>query len=265
MKKILNHILLLTGIALAGTSCEEKIDIKVKNGTPKVVVEANISDQPGPYYVLVSKSKLFNEDNNIQGVAGATVVISDDAGNSDTLTEPFIAGLYQTNTIQGVVGRNYRIQVTVEGVTYESFSQMQPPVDIDSLYVFYETNFEGEQESEAEIIVRDPAGVSNFYRLVSYKHGKQSNGFNVQRDRLWDGKLRNFNVPDDGDLVTGDTLTVELRSIDERSFIYFDQFNDNQNNFGAPAAPANPDPVFTPSCLGYFSAYSVKTKTIIVQ
>ncbi|HRG90205.1 MAG TPA: hypothetical protein PLW44_14360, partial [Chitinophagales bacterium] len=66
-------------------------------------------------------------------------------------------------------------------------------------------------------------------------------------------------------LVTGATLTVELRSIDERSFIYFDQFNDNQNNFGAPAAPANPDPVFTPSCLGYFSAYSVKTKTIIVQ
>ncbi len=263
MKNILRLTILALGAVVFSTACSEKIDIKTKNSDPQVVIEANISDQPGPHYVLVTKSALFTDNNTLKGVPSAVIVISDDAGNSDTLTE-LLPGFYQTNTIQGVVGRNYRIQATVEGTTYESYSKMEPPVDIDSILVYYETGFDGKTESEAEIVVRDPAGIANYYRVVSYKRNQVSTGFNVQRDRLWDGKLRNFNVPDDDGLVTGDTLKVDLLSINERAFTYFDQFNDNQNNFGAPAAPANPDPVFTPATLGYFSAHSITSKTIIV-
>ncbi|MFM2306705.1 MAG: hypothetical protein RLZZ367_1374 [Bacteroidota bacterium] len=263
MRNKLKYALLLVVATVIATACQEKIDLKLKNGEPQVVIEANLSDQPGPHYVIITKSVRFDDSNNIKGLSGAQVIISDDAGNSDTLVEAF-AGLYATTSIQGVIGRTYHLQATVEGTTYEAYSYINPPVDIDSIIVKEETDFGGETKKNGEIQVQDPGGVTNYYRVISFLNGDQSSGFDVHRDRLWDGKLRTFNVPH-SDYKTGDTLTVNLLSITEKAYTYFDQFNQNSGNFGAPAAPANPDSYFTPSALGYFSAHSVKTKTTIVQ
>ncbi len=255
--------LVLTLIAAAiNTACTQKIDLKLKNSDPKFVIEGNISDSPGPYYVIITKSRLFTDDNQFAGVPAAQVIISDDAGNTDTLSEP-IAGLYSTNFIQGVVGRTYHLQVSVEGTTYESYCKMQAPVAFDSIAITTETNFQGETKLVGDIFVQDPANVPNSYRVVSYLNGDKSGGFNIHTDRLWDGKLRSFNVPH-SDFTPGDTLQVDLWSIDEHIYTYFSEFNQNQNNFGAPAAPANPTTVYTPSALGYFSAHSITSKTIII-
>ncbi|MCW5908283.1 MAG: DUF4249 domain-containing protein [Chitinophagales bacterium] len=257
------RLVLVATIAVAiSYSCTEKIDLVLKNSEPQLVIEGNISDEPGPYYVILTKSRLYNDDNSFTGLSGATVVLSDDAGNSDTLTSN-IDGLYQTNFIQGTVGRTYHLQVNAEGKTYDSYCMMPTPVDIDSIVITEETGFDGKTRKVGDILVRDPAGVQNNYRVVSEMQGYKSSGFSVHSDRLWDGKLRSFNVPH-SDYQTGDTLTVSLWSITEHVYKYFRDFNQNQNNFGAPAAPANPTSVFTPSTLGYFSAHSVKTKTVIV-
>jgi len=257
------RIILLSGvITLIASACSERIDLKIKNAPPSLVIEGYVDDGPGPYYVLISKSKLFTDNNSFEGVPAAIVVISDDTGNTDTLTE-VAAGLYITNSIHGSVGHTYYISATAEGNTYQSQSTMPPPVDIDSVVLSSETEFNGETHNEAHIRVQDPAGVRNFYRITCIKNSIPSSGFNVQRDRLWDGKLRAFNVPNDH-FDAGDTLKINLLSIDEKAFTYFNQFNQNQDNFGAPAAPANPDPVYVPAALGYFSAHSVKSKTVII-
>jgi hypothetical protein len=157
----------------------------------------------------------------------------------------------------------YHLQVTAEGTTYDSYCKMNQPVDIDSLVLSTETDFKGNVKNKGDIIVRDPAGVPNFYRVVSILNSGVSSGFDVHRDRLWDGKLRTFGVPH-SDFHTGDTLQVDLWSIDSHVYDYFSEFNQNQNNFGAPAAPANPTTVYTPFALGYFSAHSIKSKTVII-
>lgn len=253
---------MLVVAVVATSSCTEKINLKLKNSEPQVVIEANISDKAGPYYVILSKSKYYSDTSMLAGLSSAQIIMSDDAGNSDTLTEVF-AGLYQTNSIQGTIGRMYHLQVTTEGTTYDSYCKMNQPVDIDSIVLSTETNFKGVTKNKADITVRDPAGVPNFYRVVSILNGGVSSGFDVHRDRLWDGKLRSFGVPH-SDFHTGDTLEVDLWSIDTRVYDYFSEFNQNQNNFGAPAAPANPTTVYTPFALGYFSAHSIKSKTIII-
>lgn len=255
--------MLVVAAIFLNTACTEKIDLDLKNSTPELVIEGYINDQPGPYYVALTMSKLYNEDFNFQGVAGATIVMSDDAGNTDTLTDAGIQGLYQTNTIQGVVGRTYHLEVTADGKTYNSYCLMRPPVEIDSIVIEEETGFDGEKRLDCEIQVTDPPGLGNSYRVLSVQEGLLSSGFSVHTDRLWDGKIRNFNIPKD-DYKSGDTINVELWSIDEHIYTYFDEFNQNQNNFGAPAAPANPTPVYTPGTLGYFSAHSVKRKSRIV-
>lgn len=241
------------------TSCTEKIDLKLRDSEPRIVIEGWLSDKPGPYFVGVTKSRLYSDNNQFEGIPSATVVISDDAGSIDTLTETTIPGLYQTNFIQGTVGRTYRLDVTAEGTTYTSICKMNTPVDIDSIVITPQATFGGEIELDAELYVRDPTGVRNFYRVFNVRSGE----WNVYSDLLWDGKIRDFNIPDSG-LESGDTLETELWSLDEHVFNYFDQFNQNQNNFGSSAAPANPDPVFTPAALGYFTAHSVKSKTVIV-
>ena len=260
MRDIFRITVLAAFVVLVHTSCSEKIDLKLKDSEPRIVIEGWLSDKPGPYFVGVTKSRLYSENNQFEGVPAATVIISDDAGNRDTLIEATLAGLYQTSFIQGTVGRTYRLDVTVEGTTYTSLCKMNPPVDIDSVVVTPETNFQGETELEAELYIRDPAGVRNFYRVFNVNSGN----YNVYSDLLWDGKIRDLNIPDN-DLASGDTLVTELWSLDEHIYTYFDQFDQNQNNFGASAAPANPDPVFTPPTLGYFTAHSVKRNTLIVQ
>lgn len=261
-EKFFRIIFVIGAAVIFTTSCTEKIDLKLNNSEPQLVIEANISDKPGPYFVALTQSKLYYEPNNFTGVDSAFVVLSDDAGNTDTLTE-ILQGLYQTHSIQGTVGRTYHLQISVEGKTFDSYCKMQPPVDIDSLVLSTETDFQGNAKKVADILVRDPAGVVNFYRVVSTLDGYLSSGFDVHRDRLWDGKQRNFSVPH-SDFQTGDTLTVDLWSIESHVYDYFREFNQNQNNFGSPAAPANPVSVFTPDALGYFSAHSIKSKTVII-
>ncbi len=246
--------------ALVHTSCSEKIDLKLKNSDPQLVIEGWVSDKPGPYFVGVTKSRVYSENNQFEGVPSAMVIISDDAGNTDTLTETGLAGVYQTNFIQGTVGRTYRLDVTAEGNTYTSICKMHPPVDIDSVIVTPEVKLSGETELEAEMFVRDPAGVRNFYRVFNVNSGN----YNIYSDLLWDGKIRDFNIPDH-DLAVGDTLVTELWSLDEHVYNYFRQLDLNQGNLGASAAPANPDPVFTPAALGYFTAHAVKGNSLIVQ
>lgn len=242
-------------------SCTEKIDLKIKDSEPQLVIEANVSDKPGPYFVILSKSRLYNENNDFTGVSGAQVVISDNAGNADTLTET-APGIYTTNTLQGTAGRVYQIKVTTEGITYESVCTMRNPVDIDSLFVREDVGLDGNTFKEARVRFTDPAGVENFYRRIAYKNGVMDFDIDIHRDRLWDGKQREYGAGG-GDLKTGDTITLDLLSLDEHIYTFFNEFETN-SGFATPAAPANPNSVFTPSALGYFSAHSVKSRTIIV-
>lgn len=258
MKNISHLILLAITSALISVSCSEKIDLKLKNSEPRIVIESRLSDQSGPYSVVISKSRLYNENNQFETVPSALAVISDDAGNVDTLTE-VAPGFHSTNFIQGVVGRTYQLSVTVEGTTYVSLCKMRPPVAIDSIVFSTETDFDGTVKNNAQMVVRDPAGEENFYRLFSPSDGY----YNLHRDRLWDGKTRYFNIPRK-DFLSGDTLEIELWSIDENVYNFFRTFDQNQNNFGAPAAPANPDPLFTPEALGYFSAHSINSKKVVI-
>lgn len=259
MKNIFRTITIASIAAIINSACTEKIDLKLKNSEPQITIEGRVNDKPGPYYVAITKSRLYTENNDFTGIGGAQVIISDDAGNVDTLTPGFITGLYQTNFIQGTVGRTYMLSTTVEGTTYVSLCKMNPPVDIDTILISTETNFQGETKTTTKMQIHDPAGVPNYYQVFSVRDGYHAQ----HRDRLWDGKIREFNIPNKG-LSSGDTLEAELWSISERVYTFFDQFDQNQNNFGAPAAPANPDAVFTPAALGYFSAHSIKSKTVII-
>ncbi len=126
------------------TACVERFDIPSIHNVPRIVVDGMITNEPGPYTVEVYMSSGINENpNEAKRIEDAVVSISDDAGNTEILTEES-AGVYKTMAggIQGIVGRTYQLKFTTQdGLRYESPpAKMEPAGTIDNLYFEFKYN-----------------------------------------------------------------------------------------------------------------------------
>ena len=88
-------------------------------------ISGYISDNPGPYTINVYHAfDVQSEDSPKTGVSARSVVISDNHGNAETLTQ-VRSGVYQTsaNGIRGEIGVGYKVRVELgDGRVYESIS-----------------------------------------------------------------------------------------------------------------------------------------------
>ena len=160
------------------TSCTEVIEIDLNSSNPALVIEGSITNEAGPYSIKLSKSVNYDESNTFPAVSGATVIISDDAGNRDTLTEG-AGGIYTTKYLQGVQGRTYNLFVKDGEKEYTSVSKMENMITLDSIYAFsFAGGGPGGPPSDSNMLVfnifQDPAAIKNYYRLVQYI--KKTNG-----------------------------------------------------------------------------------------
>jgi hypothetical protein len=74
------------------TGCIQEFDLKTKDAVSRVVVEATITNKPGPYIVRLTKShsgKYVDPDysniDNAEAIVNATVILIDNTGVTDTL------------------------------------------------------------------------------------------------------------------------------------------------------------------------------------
>jgi hypothetical protein len=266
MKQYIHKTLILC-TALFFSACEKVIDIDLNSSEPKVVIEGSITDQPGPYTIRISKTVNFDEPNTFPAVSGAMVQISDDAGNYETLTETATPGIYSTNTIQGVPGRTYTLTVAIAGNTYSAVSTMPQPVSIDTLLV---EEFTGPHGSGKVIQARypDPAGIANFYRFSLFIDNEEEYIL-LDDDRLQDGELTTLALfspnPSQGLTDTGDTAAVYMQIIDKGVYEYFRTlYQMSGGSHGGSVSTANPLSNISNGALGYFSAHTIRVKTIVV-
>jgi hypothetical protein len=105
-----------------------------------LVVDGLITTDPGPYLIKLSTSTSVDQPAYIP-FEGAEVFITDDLGNTETLTE-LDPGEYYTTTggMRGVAERKYKLNInTTEGKNYESeFELLISPKPIDSVYAMVE-------------------------------------------------------------------------------------------------------------------------------
>jgi hypothetical protein len=265
--KIFNLLVIPIFILLL-VSCQKVVYPDLNSASPRVVIEGNITNLPGPYYVKISKTINFDETNIFPKVSGAKVELSDTFGRIDTLHETG-QGIYSTGaSYQGIPGRTYTLTVVVDGIEYKAVSTMPEPVKIDSLRIVMENGFR-QRRKEIEVTLKDPEGIQNYYRYSEIINGYRSNNYSLASDRYFDGKTysRNVNVNDSIALKTGDSIVMELQSIDKATYDYFRtlRFVSGGGGLGfLSASPANPITNFNNGAMGYFSAYSIKSKTIKV-
>lgn len=248
--------------ALITSACRKDIHLNLQNASGMLVIEGNVSDQPGPYVVQLSRTVTFYDKDTTIPVSGAAISITDDAGGYDSLTEQ-APGYYYTTALSGTVGRTYHMHARVDGKDYEATSTMSPPVPVDSIGI-NGTLFSNSPRGFIQF--SDPAGVLNYYRTVLYLYEHVDSGqvgtqhtrqhkVAVVSDRLSDGLTIQANVRADYSISRGDTLRVELDAIDKPVYDYWYTVN-NSTTSSNTAAPANPPSNISNGALGYFSAQS---------
>ncbi|TAL80733.1 MAG: DUF4249 domain-containing protein [Bacteroidetes bacterium] len=251
------------------SSCEKVIEINLNSADPKIVVEAEISDQSF-CKVKLTQTVNFDESNTFPAVTGAIVRVSDNSGNSEILTET-AQGIYNGFNLAGISGKTYTLEITAEGKTYTAVSTMPLPVSIDALFIENTSKGHGPMGGGKSVSVqfKDPAGVNNYYRFIQIINNVEQNSIIIDADVLQDGNtiIRSlYSENNDSGLQTGDSVTVLLLTIDKGAFDYLRTFNQLNEGGGLSAAsPANPLSNFSNTALGYFSANSVHSKTIVIQ
>lgn len=244
-------------------SCKKIVTLKLNNVPPAIVIEGEVTNLSGPYLVSITSPVNFYADNNFPPVSGASVVISDNNGVTDSLTE-IAAGVYATHVLVGLPGDTYNLSVTVNGTNYRAVSTMPSPVPLDSISFQSNSGF-GRTRISAIANFRDPAGVRNYYQFIEYLNGARlAKDLFVFDDRLSDGRYINYTLFNDSTyLQAGDQVEVDLCCVDSAVYSYLFQLfqSGGVGAFNTSASPANPASNISNGAYGYFSAHTVSSKS----
>lgn len=257
--------LALIAIISSLTGCQKVIDFKFQDSPTKYVIEGNVTNLAGPYQVTIGSTQNVQADYAFQGVSQANVTIRDNVGNGETLKE-IQPGIYQTASLAGVEGRTYYLNISFGKYSFTSTSVMPHPVNLDSVYTKQVYNF-SKMVITAVPKFTDPVGKGNSYRFNETINGVLDKGLYYQNDEFTDGRINTFSLlrqDPDSTLHVGDHLSVEMQCIDSAVYKYW--YSVDQSSLGQGGTTAsNPVTNIVGGALGYFSAHTSQTKSIIVK
>jgi hypothetical protein len=203
---------------------------------------------------------------------------------SDTLIEPEPSQgyLYIGTKLLGAEGKSYRLQVTVDGETFETTTDIRKPAPLDSLY------FKGEQDSLGFMwqTFSEPAGGGDCYRWFAKRLGRDqfyaAPFGSVFDDKFIDGKTFDFAYdrgpqpnqlqqnredPERGYYKRGDTVVVKFCKIGRREYDFWNTYYQNKSSNSNPfSAPANIKSMFADykRAFGAFTGYAPVYDTIVI-
>lgn len=244
-------------VILSTVSCEKVISVDLNSEDPKYVVEGQILLGDTTQTVKITRSLNFDQTQAYPVVDNAVVTVIDNLGNSATFMSVG-NGMYELTNYPGVEGRTYSITISVNGETFTASSTMPGLVTIDSLYI---EEFPFGQDTFRMIVPAkfDPAGIANNYMFRIKRNSVFESGIFLENDQFTDGNYAVEPLFID-ELNHGDTVEVTMFGVDKPVWSYFNQLYVNTSS---SATPANPESNFIGGCLGYFSARTASTKSVI--
>ncbi len=257
-------VIFLMTVSILLVSCEKVIDIDLNSSDPHIVIEGSISDGTDPCTVRICRTVNFDEKNEFPSVTGADVVVSDDRGKNEVLTESE-PGTYKTYNLAGEPGRIYTLKVVADGKEYVAVSTMPEPVYIDSLRI-QNLSFGGNKSKVLNVYFQDPPNIKNYYRFVEERNGIVTKYLFLFEDRIQDGNALTVTLfAEEDTLRTGDNVLIHLQTIDKNVYDFFRTTRQAGGGGGPQAAsPANPISNISSGALGYFSAYAERRMNIVV-
>lgn len=262
MKK---YILILLVLSLACLSCEEIIDVDLQDSSPVLVAEGSIMLNGTCNIRLSYTSDYF--DSNAQPVEeSARISISDSEERSEIL-EYTGEGYYKGNIITGLPGHTYTLTINTGSREYRARSSMHSKPEL--LQLDYEMldipHYYTDTIYTIKSAIVDDLFEENYYMFRYYRNGEMLNDFySTYSDRLISHDTVVYSEYSLA-FYHGDTVRVELFSIDQGVYNYFKLVNDVLFSAMNSSTPFNPASNFSPNILGYFMAASRDSQTIIID
>lgn len=299
MKTFKNILLLLILLLING--CIVQFIPETDEDQSMLVVEGLVTNQNRKYTVKLSRSVPIGSKQKASPVKNGIISITDDAGNSYTLTEK-VPGTYMTDSLRfrGVVGREYTLHILSYGLNYESFPmEMKPVPEIDSLY--YENLEKPTANADWPITgcqiylnTFDPLNSCKYFRWEYIETWQFSLPYPVQNKICWisgnsnkiyikntsilaEDRVTKFPlnfVSDETDrLMERYSLLVNQYSVNEEEFSYWEKLQKVSESVGGlydvtpMTIPSNIRCIEDPNerVLGYFSVSSVASKRIFID
>lgn len=264
--------------------CTEKIDLKLDNAAPQLVVDAQLSDT-GYQYVYLSQSMSYYQPDSMQGISGAQVGLSIDNVNTFLSFEEIKKGVYKSrNTWQAQAESCFSLHIDLKEKinghqNYSAQGCATKKIDLEGVHIEKTDDILNKSSYIVGVDFKDPAGSSNYYLFRAYKNGLSItpafDDVSMIDDRSLDGQtLKNLKVlyidtdaNPEYTLKVGDTLKVEMGSITKDYFDFLSalrRLSSNQNPlFGGP--PANAPCNISPAGVGYFAVSRLSTYQHIVS
>lgn len=248
-------------------ACQKAIDVKLDSSDARYIVTARVTDQPGGCQVSVTQSKAFSEDNQFPGVSGAVVTIEHDG--IVTGLHASSAGVYSNDTLTGQPGHTYRLLVNLDNMRFTATSTMPQPVALDSLYIRASVLSDWPYIT---VVYNDPLHVSNYYHFIQYINGRKEPSIFVSDDEFSDGltvkSQLNYNNDTEEparDIRPGDSVSIEMICTDAAVYQFWYSLSNGATGANNTASPANPVSNIAGGAIGYFSAQTVRQRSLIAH
>ncbi len=242
------------------SSCEKDIDISFHEVEPIYVVEGSLYNSG--MRVRLSTTNNMDDNSGDSELSYATITVSSTDGSESYSLTHISNGIYRNYGIRPVAGREYRLDVDINGRHFSSTSTMQRAPKVNNFRLVW-MEVASQRICFGDLRLQDFANETNYYFLHIYRNGL---GYRwaVMKDTNAPGKelqqLFTFyrEGSDNSDVLQeGDVLHLDIRTIDQRAYdyLYSMQLMDDTGT--------NPIANFTGGCLGYFSAYGQTTQDVV--
>lgn len=245
----LRYIPLLSFLLILNMACEDVIYPELPVADPVTVVDAWITNKPERQIIKVKRSLPYFQAEELPGVSGAYVTITDSEGKiyqfieSETVDGDYFWDPDEQDTVFGRIGLSYTLSVSVGEDVFQSFTTMNRVPAIDSInFRFEEGNSFFPDAYFGAVYAVDLVGPGDTYWIRAYKNGNFLNKpseINIAYDAgftagsVVDGitfiqPVRDGVNPFDQDendeflppYEPGDSLYVEIHSISNDAFFF---------------------------------------------
>lgn len=269
-------------LLLLTLSCQKEIELDYRDIEPVVSIEGRVTNEQ--VYVLITRTRSMNDSVKGRGIGGAVVTISSEDGTEQLVYDARDGYYRPASGMKGVPGRTYRLDVTLDVHQYAASSTMPRQAPIVSTQFIWQSLLDNGMLMY-EMWASDPEpDVRNYYwyrvdRRAKDPKVRQKQGTDAYRWSSFDDRgainariyrdimcvneemMDGQDIEDDqlkSILFDGDTITLQLMTIDRAMFEYYQSLSVGQR------MGANPISNISGGCLGYFAAGSVSHADTVI-
>lgn len=257
--------------AIVAASCTKTISLNLKDMPERIVIQAEILKDSFAL-VRVTKTAPYLQNSPTPVIASATIVISDDLGNTEILNYEG-NGRYRGNTIVGNTSRIYTLSVDAEGKQYTAITTIPDAVP----FVITGRNYVSEEEAngfhkegyyptiQSTLPPGDTYYLFKYYRndTLYVPEGAQDNIF-ISDSKFIGTEIDGYETP--YEYKAGEVARIDIYRITKEAFNFYNELSAQLNNDGGffSTPPANTSTNFSNGAIGVFMGGGRATESLTI-